>query len=264
MLLDFHTHCFPHKLAEKALSRLSFAAGGLRAYADGTADGLRRQMKDNGVDRSVVLNIATNAHQMKAVNDFAARINSDDLISFGSVYPWAPDAEEELERIKAFGLKGVKFHPEYQEFDVNDQRMRPIYRKISELGLIIVFHAGADLGFAPPYHCRPSQLKEALQWIDSPAVAAHWGGAGYPEEVLRDLCGLPLYFDISFGYSQIARPLAVQILEKHGTDKILFGSDSPWHEPGFEKRLLDTLELSPEEREKICWSNGAGLLGICG
>ena len=144
MLIDFHTHCFPEVIAEKAIDKLSVASGGLEPHTDGTVQGLRASMKRGGVDVSVVLSIATNAHQQKKVNDFAASINGDGVVSFGSVFPTSNEAFDELERIKALGLKGVKLHPDYQGFSVDDPALKPLYRKISSLGLITVFHAGLD------------------------------------------------------------------------------------------------------------------------
>lgn len=263
MLIDFHTHCFPQKIARRAIEKLAYEAGGLEAYTDGTADGLKELMKNSGVDAAVVLNIATNEKQMHSVNDFAASINNGtDIFAFGSVYPHSDAALEELERIKALGLKGVKLHPEYQSFFVDDEKMKPIYKKISELGLITVFHAGADYGFSPPLKCAPRNLKNALKWFDTPVVAAHWGGLGCSGEVLELLCGTDLYFDISFGYSQISRSAARRIVEKHGTDKLLFGTDAPWQNAEMQKRLLNTLELSETEKENIYFKNAEKLLEI--
>ena len=63
MVIDFHTHCFPDKLAERAVGQLSRVGGGLMPYSDGTLDGLRRQMAQHNIDMSVVLNIATKPEQ---------------------------------------------------------------------------------------------------------------------------------------------------------------------------------------------------------
>lgn len=264
MVIDFHTHCFPDKIAERAIAKLAYASGGLEPHTDGTVAGLRRSMEAGGVDLSVVLSIATNAHQQTSVNDFAAAVNNGrDIVAFGSVYPDSKDAIDELERIKALGLKGVKLHPDYQGFAVDDPKMKPIYRKISTLGLVTVFHAGLDYGFAPPYGGMPENMRTALGWFDSPVVAAHWGGVNCGEGVLRHLCGIEhLYFDTSFGYSMMPRYYAAQILEKHGTDRILFGTDTPWHTAAMEWRLLDALELTPQEREAIACGNAKRLLGI--
>jgi len=261
MLIDFHTHCFPEKIAEKAIAKLSHVSGGLVPYTDGTVAGLKGLMQENGVDVAFVPNIATNAHQQTSVNDFAASINNQkNIISFGSVFPESPDALEELERIKASGMKGVKLHPDYQGFSVDDPKLKPIYKKISDLGLITIFHAGFDYGFPPPYGATPEKLIKALAWFDSPVIAAHWGGLNCNQAVLDLLCGTDIYFDTSFGYASLPKYYAEKIIEKHGTDKILFGTDTPWHTAGMEMRLLNTLSLSNEEMDKITHKNAQKLL----
>lgn len=263
MLIDFHTHCFPDKIAEKAISKLSFASGGLNPYTDGTVSGLEKTMGENGVDTAVVLNIATNADQQKNVNTFAASINNEkNIFSFGSVFPKSENAIEELENIKASGLKGVKLHPDYQGFSVDDPELKPIYKKISQLGLITVFHAGFDYGFPPPYGGTPEKMLKALSWFDSPVVAAHWGGINCNQEVLDKLCGTDIYFDTSFGYSMLPKYYVEKIIEKHGTDKILFGTDTPWHTASMEMRLFNSLNLAQSEMDKITHQNALKLLGI--
>ncbi len=263
MIIDFHTHCFPDKIAQRAIAALSAASGGLIPHTDGTAQGLIAFMDKEGVDKSVVLNIATNPHQQHSVNDFAKSIDSETLIAFGSIHPDSPDALCELERIKSLGLKGVKFHPEYQNFFVDDPKMKPIYNKISELGLITVFHAGSDLGYEPPYHCVPTRMVKAMEWFNgSPVVAAHLGGFGYSEDVVKLLCGTDIYLDTAFAYGAVPKKTILRMLEKHGVEKILFATDCPWHNAALEKRMLSTLGLSDGELELIYHGNAEKLLGI--
>lgn len=263
MLIDFHTHAFPDKIAQKAIPKLSHTSGGLTPYTDGTVDGLISSMQKNKVDISVVLNIATNAHQQRAVNDFAASINDQkSVFAFGSVFPFSDDAFLELERIKELGLVGVKLHPDYQGFNVDDIRLKPLYKKISELGLITVFHAGLDYGFAPPYGATPEKMARAIEWFSTPVVAAHWGGINCNEEVLKYLCGCDVYFDTSFGYSMMPKYYAEKIMEKHTPDRMLFGTDTPWHTPDMEKKLLETLGMSCDDMDKITHKNAQKLLGL--
>lgn len=263
MLIDFHTHAFPERIAGSAVAKLAHCSGGMVPQTDGTLASLKAQMKKDGVDVSVVLSIATNPHQQTKVNDYAMAMDREEgIVAFGSVHPDAPNALEELERIAQAGLKGVKFHPEYQCFYADEERMKPIYRKISELGLITLFHAGQDIGFAPPYHCLPEHLLGAKRWLEGPVVAAHWGGYCCWQEVLEKLCGQDIYFDLSFGYGCIPSPVAQAILEKHTPDRLLFGSDMPWHRPAWEKRLISALDISDADREKICWKNAAQLLKL--
>ena len=263
MIIDFHTHCFPDRIAQRAIEKLKFVSGNLEPFYDGTVSGLKDTMKKEGIATSVVLNIATNPHQQKNVNDFAASINNKkDIFAFGSVHPDSPDALYELERIKDMGLLGVKLHPDYQGFEIDDEKMIPIYKKISSLGLITSFHAGQDYGYPPPYKAMPKAFLKALGHFDTPVIAAHWGGAGAGDDVLKYLCGENVYFDLSLGYFMMPKYYGLTILEKHPTDKLLFGTDSPWHTPSQELGFLSSLSLSDGEYEKITSKNAKKLLGI--
>ena len=263
MLIDFHTHAFPEKIAKRAMENLSFASGGLIPQHEGTLESLKEEMTRDGVSLSVVLGIATNPAQQMNVNNFAADIDKQEgFVGFGSVHPDAPDALDELERIKELGLKGVKLHPEYQDFFVDEERMKPIYKKISELGLITVFHAGHDYGYNEPFRCMPDAMARALRWFDAPVIAAHWGGAGCAKQVVEHLCGMDIWFDTSFGYGNMPKSFAQEIMDKHTPDIFVFGSDMPWHRPSWETQLIESLDISDSDKEKIYYRNAQKLLNI--
>lgn len=261
MRIDFHTHIFPDKLACRALQKLEKAAGGTSPYYDGTRNGLLRFMRENEIDQSVVLHVATNPGNMHSVNDFAASVNGGPLISFGSVHPDAPDALEELDRICGLGLKGIKLHPDYQQFYGDDPKLWPIYEKIAKLGLILVFHTGVDIGLYPPVHMTPRRLKRALKPLEGTAVvAAHFGGYLMWEEALDCLAGMDVYFDTAYAAGKIPPGIVRRIIREIGPDRILFGSDLPWSDPREEVSLLNTLDLSEEEMEKILYKNAEKLM----
>ena len=261
MLIDFHTHAFPETIASKAMDKLSFVSGGLVPQSRGTISSLKSEMAKDGVDISIVLSIATNPKQQTNVNNFAKEINDrESIFAFGSVHPDSVDVLDELERIKDMGLKGVKFHPEYQKFYVDDAKMKPIYKKISTLGLITVFHSGYDYGYGMPYHCMPDNLLGALNWLDTPVVAAHWGGLNCGAEVLKKLCGKEIWFDLSFGYGAMPKAIAQEIVDKHTPDRLLFASDMPWHRPKWEMQLIETLDISQSDKDKIYYKNALNLL----
>ncbi len=263
MVIDFHTHCFPARIAGGALEKLARNAGALRRFTDGTLEGLKRHMAESRVDLAVVLNIATSPAQQRAVNDFAVSQAGDGIVPFGSVHPLAPDAAEELERIAAAGLRGVKFHPQFQRFAIDDPAVYPIYRKAAALGLITVFHTGLDLGFADSALASPAALARALpEFSGAPVVAAHLGGCMCWQEVMGSLTGLPVYFDTAFCHGHIPLPEAQALIDKHGTNKILFGSDLPWSGMAGELDFISCLGLGDEDTQRILHRNAAGLLGI--
>ena len=105
-------------------------------------------------------------------------------------------------------------------------------------------------------------MLRALKWFDSPVVAAHWGGVDCGVEVLDKLCGQDIYFDLSYGHGCMPKPIAQAIIDRHGADKLLFGSDIPWHRPAWELQLLNSLDISQEDQEKIFFRNAQKLLGL--
>ena len=98
-------------------------------------------------------------HLSPTLNDFAAQVNRlPGLRSFGSVHPRNPVFRQELERVRSLGLRGIKLHPEYQGFFVDDPEGIAVVRAAADLGLWVVFHAGADIGMPPPIHCTPEDV----------------------------------------------------------------------------------------------------------
>jgi len=264
MVIDFHTHCFPEKIAAKAMAHLSACSGELESYHAGSELDLLGAVRSMGAQYAVVLNIATNPKQQRSVNDYAIAINSiEGLVAFGSVHPESPDALEELERLASAGIKGIKLHPDYQHFFVDDESVYPIYEKAAALGLITVFHAGYDIGLPDPLHCSAQALERALPVFGgATVVAAHMGGYMQWLEVLEHLAGKNLYFDTSYSQSRLPAPWARRIIEKHTAARILLGSDMPWSPTNKEIAYIKSLALPAEDEAAILGGNAAALLGI--
>ena len=55
MIIDFHTHVFPDKVAAKALPKLAAGSGGMEPVYDATVDGLESFLSKNGIDKAVAL-----------------------------------------------------------------------------------------------------------------------------------------------------------------------------------------------------------------
>lgn len=261
MLIDSHTHSFPARIAPAALDKLRRSCGGLKIWTDGTVPGLLDQMDRNGIDAAWVLNIATAPGQQQAVNNYAADINSPRIIAFGSVYPGSPDALDELDRMASLGIRGLKLHPFFQQFAADDPRMKALYRKAAGLGFVTVFHAGYDIGFADTEWASPRALARALSWFDgAPVIAAHLGGSFCWQAARRWLVGQPIYFDTSFSCGHIPLPEAKKLIEAHGTDRILFGTDLPWSDPLQERSFVDCLGLTEQERRQVLGGNACRLI----
>ncbi|WP_010681103.1 amidohydrolase family protein, partial [Acetivibrio cellulolyticus] len=121
----------------------------IEARLDGTVNNIKESMKKAGIDKSVVLSIATKPSQTEKINTWSSCIQDDSIVAFGSVHPENENWKDELLRLKEMGIKGIKLHPDYQKFFVDDKKMYPIYELAVDLGLVILFHAGMDIGL--PY-----------------------------------------------------------------------------------------------------------------
>lgn len=258
---DFHTHAFTDSLAERAISGLSESSG-IAPLTDGTVSGLRRKLAENSIERAMLLPIATKPSQQKNINNWAASVMDGSLLCCGTIHPDSEDTVAEVERINELGLCGVKFHSEYQDFAPHEERMFPIYQKMAELGLTAVFHGGWDPDSDIIRATPQSFAAVADAFPKLKIVAAHLGGLKLWDDVQRYTAGKfnNLWFDISAISPYISDEQLLRIIRKHGTDRILFGSDCPWEDPAAEISMIERLPLSTEEKERIFCKNAEELM----
>lgn len=268
MIIDFHTHIFPPAIAPRTIEALR--AGSRRCsgldilpHTDATAEGLRASMRASGIDLSVVAPIATKPSQTESINRYAAEVSCDGLLSFGSLHPLGDDPEGTLERLAEEGFRGIKLHPEFQNFFIDSPESLRILRCAERLGLLVLLHTGKDVGIPPPVHCPPERLRGVLDHISGHnVIAAHLGGFWQWEEVMEQLIDTPYYFDTAVVAEFLDAETARQIILAHGADRVLMGSDSPW---GDQKKAVDYIRgmgLSPEDEENILGGNARRLLGL--
>jgi uncharacterized protein len=261
-IIDFHTHVFPDTLAERAIAAFQENAPGATAKTNGTLADLRKSMKKSGVSKSVLLPIATKPAQVSTINRSCKALMSADLIPFGTLHPGLETFREEIAFLKSLHVKGIKFHPEYQDFYIDDPRLFPMYEALSAEGFIVVFHAGKDPGPFTCDHALPPAFKKIQRNFRAmKMVVAHMGGWQVWNEVEEQIVGLPVYFDTAAVREFLPASEFLRLAGKHGTDRILFGSDSPWYEQGEDIRWLESLPLTTEDKERIFHKNAETLLG---
>ena len=261
MIIDFHTHIFPDELASKALAALKAANVPYPPMSDGTASGLIKNMDAWHIDISVIQPVITKQSQMRKINEWAASISSDRLVCFGGIYPHTDDYKRDIDFVASLGLKGLKFHAEYQDFRVDDERMLKTYDYALGKGMIILHHGGYDPAFPPPYKSTPQMFARVAESMRGGViVVAHLGGHDQWTDVEKYLVGSGIYLDTSMGFEYFPTDLFLRIVEKHGAEKILFGSDAPWSSAGREIEHLRSLPLPKESVDAILGGNAAGLL----
>lgn len=267
MYIDFHVHAFADNIAERAISQLlaNSAEFGFVPSTDGTVSDLRRMLKEKNISKAVLLPIATKPSQQTIINNWAISVKDDFFYPFGTVHPQAEDRFNELQRIKDSGLYGIKLHPDYQDFFVDDDKMIPLYKQCAQLGLPVLIHAGIDPLSPQLVHCTPQAAARVFDAVpEMTLILAHGGGMLRWNDVEKYLAGKKgnLYFDISAISGYISHDQLSRIVKKHGADKILFGSDSPWSDPVNEINMVDSLDLTDEEKDMIFYKNAMDILHI--
>lgn len=262
MILDFHTHYYPDKIAERAMASVAHLSE-VSVCTDGTRSGLIDSMHKAGIDISLALPLAGQSENVDGINRWAALQNRHPVYLTGTIHPDTENPEAVVRTIAEYGLKGVKVHPEYQEFTFEDGRLDAACRACIEHDLFLITHAGRDINFPPPPKSDPESLARFhRRFPDLKLVLAHFGSWGMWQEIEEHLIGLPVYLDLAFVADFIPDEKLVEMIRRHGADRILFGSDSPWRDQGEYVAFLKRLPLSEAEFELIAWKNAVELLQI--
>ena len=268
MIIDIHTHVYPVKVAARAIETLETSAApyGIKAVSDGTLNSLKESMKENDIDCSVILPIATRAEQVESINNWSAeRHNPEEgIIFFGTLHPDFGDFEKEIERIAGFGFRGVKFHGEFQQFSVDDKKMMPVYKAISDAGLCLMMHSGEEFLTECEHRATPKMISKIVESVSElKVIAAHGGGFRMWDEFLEYLAGNPnVWVDLSFIPGYLPDETKDKIFEKHSIERIMFGSDFPWMSQEKVLKYIRKFGLSEEKEKAVLGENAAKLLMI--
>ncbi len=267
MIIDFHTHNFPDKIAASVIAKLE-ASCDTKASTDGTLDGLKRSMRDAGIDYSVVLPVMTSPKQFESVNRYAAETNGKNgIISFGGIHPDNEDVENKLDYIKSLGLAGIKLHPDYQGVYIDDERYIRIIRHAVRIGLYVTTHAGFDPAFPEIVRCTPERTLNMLDKVygskepeEPHIILAHLGSLDETDKVIDMIAGKNVYLDTAVMLDRISEEKFLKLIRKHGAHKILFATDCPWADQSKFVNIINSLKLTDTERELITHKNAISIL----
>ena len=228
MTIDFHTHYYPPCLARRALRGVDDVVEG---DADGTLAGLENAMRGAGVDLAVALPVCGRPGHERTVNDFVLNTHGNGIIPFFSVHPHSENAPALVREYADKGLKGVKFHPNMQNFVLGDPCLVPLWRAVRDAGITAVFHCGRPGRTPTDLDVYPSDFLPLFDILcPERTVLAHTGGYGITDKELAVLAGCGAYADLSLASSQFTPERFCHVLSVLRADKLLFGSDSPWRD----------------------------------
>ena len=256
-LIDFHCHAFPDNIVTKAVNAIGDYYG-IPMQEDGKLPTMQAFLDGDPERKVVLLATATVPRQVISINTWLSGIINDRVFGFASIHAGFEDCAGEIDRVISLGCKGLKIHPEFQGFAIDDPGAYKIY-EAAEGRLPILFHMGDDRSDLS----SPARLKKVIgDFPKLTVIGAHFGGYRAWNESLSLLCGTDVYMDTSSSLSYITPEFARDFIRAHGAEKFLFGTDFPmWSfEPELER--FNRIDLTDDEREKILHKNAEKLLGI--
>lgn len=256
-ILDFHTHAYPLKVAYKSVDYLNNYYK-LTCKGDGTIEDLLKSAKDGGVPYLLVHAVATKARQVENVNTWISQHISDHVFGFGTIHPDYPEIKKELARIKSLGLLGLKLHPDFQGYFVDDKSMDIVYSTIEGKMPVLIHTGDKNTDFS-----SPRRLANVLdRFPNLTVIAAHFGGYSEWSEGEKYIIGRNCYIDTSSSLFALSPEKAVELIRRHGVDKVLFGTDYPLTRHKEELKRFNALDLTEEERQKILFENAKKILKL--
>ena len=274
-MIDFHTHNVPDELAPRALSvMVDKLKGCLLPVGDGTLSTQMADMDRAGVSKSVVCPIATKATQFRPILERAKAVRdgafgeeaATRLVQLCSVHPDDQDFEVHLKEIADAGFKGIKIHPYYQGFSLDDPKVESFFKAVRDAGLFVISHCGIDLGFAgSPMTCGPKQIAALLRAVPGLVfVAGHLGGCGgNPSHATDELLEfLECYIDTAVVSVCDCDAEAQRVMAQWPADRIVFGTDYFWRDVAKLAGWVRSFRPDPVDQRKIFDLNAMRLLDL--
>lgn len=261
-VINAHCHIYPEKIASKAVK-------GIRDFYDldmslnGKLDDMIRDGSSVGVTHYLVHSVATTPKQVSSINEFIAEsVNAypDLFTGFGTLHPDSEDIQGDFDYLIELGLKGVKLHPDFQQFAMDEERAFRIGEVVREGNVPMLVHCG-DFRYN---YSNPKQIKAFLEkFPEITFIGAHFAGWSMWEEATEKLsCYENLYVDLSSSLYALSPETALELIHAYGSDRVLWGTDYPMWEASSEMEYFDKIDLTENERHQILYDNAAKLLKL--
>ncbi len=252
-ICDAHAHIFPESIALKAVKNIGDFYSLNMYYPSGSSESLKKGGSRIGVSHYLVCSTATVVHQVESINRFIINEceKNPEFVGLGTLHPDYEDTEKEVDFLLSSGIKGIKLHPDFQRFDIDDKKAMKIYEVI-ENRLPVLIHMGD-----PRYdYSRPYRLENVIKAFPKlKIIAAHLGGYERWEEAKSCKYSDNVYFDTSSSLPFISRSFARELIEYYGEDRVFFGTDFPMWDHISELERFLSLGFDEKVNKKILSEN---------
>ena len=227
--IDFHTHIYPEAIASKAADNVRDFYGFGNKGTDGTAKMLLELGTAAGTHRFVILPVAVRPDRTRHINEFIlSQVEAEHrFYGFGTVHAGLDDLMGEVDFILDNGLRGIKRHPDFQLFNIDDERLFPMYEHLQ--GKIpVIFHVGDDRYD----YSHPARVRKILELFPNlQVIAAHFGSYALYREAYDLLKDKDCFFDVSSSLMFMEEGVAEGYINSYGAERFVYGSDYPMWDP---------------------------------
>lgn len=259
--IDFHSHVYPDAIAAKAADNVRQFYNGLgNPSISGSVQTLLDRGTKAGVEKFVILPVAVLPSRTRHINDFILEQVAKEprFFGYGTVHAGMVNITGEVQYIMDNGLRGLKMHPDYQLFPIDDPRLFPVYEMAGEK-LPIIFHMG-DQRYD---YSHPARLRKVLELFPRlRVIAAHFGGYTMHQIAKEELKGKECFFDVSSSLMFMEEGMAEGYIHHYGAERFVYGSDFPMWDPVTEMERFMRLKLTDAQKEQIAHITAEGILGI--
>ena len=261
-IIDSHCHVYPDKIADKAVEGIGKFYD-LSMYYDGRYSTLVEHGSKIGVKHYVIFSVATTPKQVHSINTYIAdtvRQAEGLMTGLCALQPDSEDIEGDIDEIISLGLKGVKMHPDFQKFAIDDKKCYKIYEMCQKNNLPVLLHTG-DSRYD---YSNPERMKRVLE--DFPeliVIGAHFGGWSCWKQAAETLSGYKnFYVDCSSSFDWLTSEESRDLVRKYGADHVLFATDFPMWNHETELERFNEMNLTDEENRLILYKNALKLFSI--
>lgn len=257
-IIDFHTHVYPNAIAHKAAQSIRDFYEIGDTDLDGTVDLLLETGAAAGITRYIILPVGLKPDHVGHINDFIYQqtLQHQEFTGFGTLHAAMTDLTDECQRILDLGLRGIKMHPDSQEFSIDDPRLFPAY-EILQGRAPVILHMG-DTRYD---YSHPRRLRHVLDLFPKlEVIAAHFGGYSMPEIAYQELKDKQCYFDISSSMMFMGDGVPEKYIRAYGAERFVYGTDFPLWDPRTEVPKFLSLKLTTDEMEQIAYKTALHIL----
>lgn len=228
-----------------------------------TAPELLKVMDTSHIDMALVCPFKPLSYNINDANIELSQVistHSDRLIGAARLDPWQPDACENLRRsFDSLDFHALYLNPREEQFQSDSEMLDPL------MGIAEEYCAPVVIATGFPWVSEALQvLKLALRWPGVSIVMTNGGqinitGLGQADVTLALSRSPNLFMDTAGVYRQ---DFIEETIETIGSERVLFGSGSPYFDQAFEVRRVALLKVSGDDLQRIQSDNAMRLLSL--